>query len=168
MRKSNSLMAQDPDVEPGEISRSTEVALMLGNLPPIDKKDNVQIKNRIDEYFRLCVQNDKRPLIMGLCLALGVSRVTLIDWEREETERGRIIRQAKGVIRYLIESWTTEGKLSPPVGIFWSKNLLGFTDSVTVQAMAVSNPDTTPVKTPEQIALEIAEDIPIDVYQADD
>lgn len=147
--------------EPGEISTSVELANAMSGLKPIDINNPKEIADRIDWYFRFCVENDVRPVVMGLCLVLDVSRQTLINWEKQQNERGAIIRRAKNKIRYLIEFWTESGKLSPPVGIFWAKNLLGMSDNVTITAQSSDNSPRASL-TPQEIAARIAEDVPVD------
>lgn len=146
--------------EPGRVAHDVEIAKRLTGMPPVDQKDAKQIRDRIKWYFDFCQETDTRPLVMGLCAALHVTRPTLIHWESENSERGEAIREAKGAIRWLIEYWTTSGRLSPPVGIFWSKNLLGFSDNITIEARSSTEPQAA--LTSEQIAAKIAEDIPLD------
>ena len=151
---------QQPDLKPGEIARDTEIAVRLASLPQIDIKDAEQIRERCQQYFDFCQEVDQKPGIQGLCLALGVVRGTLINWENENSERGQVIIRAKQIIRYLLETWTTSGKLSPPVGIFWAKNIMGYKDNITIEAQAAT-PTLQAEKTPEEIAKQIAE-IPVD------
>lgn len=151
---------QQPDVLPGEISNGTRLAMELANLPKVDYNNAEQIRDRIQYYFDFCIQTDTRPLIMGICLALGTNRESLRRWENEQTARGEVIRGAKNIIRYMIENWTTSGKLSPAVGIFWMKNLCGWRDVVEIQATAENT--LTATKTPEELAQMLETDIPVD------
>lgn len=152
---------QQPDCKPGEIARDTELAVRLASLPQIDKKDAEQVRQRCQQYFDFCREVDQKPGVQGLCLALGVVRATLIAWENENSERGAVIVRAKQIIRYLLETWTTSGKLSPPVGIFWAKNIMGYKDNITIEAQTAT-PTLQADKTPEQIERELLESIPID------
>ncbi len=142
------------ETKPGEISADTRLALELARLPRVDVKNSEQIRERCELYFRFCMENDIRPSVSGLTLSLNTNRQSLINWEQEPGERGEVIREAKGVIRYLLETWSLSGKLSPPTAIFWAKNLLNMTDSVKIEA--VNNTGMLQAeKSPEQIIAEI-------------
>lgn len=160
-------MKIEPDVEPGEISKDVALALELAELPPIDDlKDGKAIKERIMWYFDFCYQHDERPCIHGLCLCLGVVRQTLINWESEVSERGKAVKMAKAIIRYQLEKWSVSGKLNPATAIFWSKNLLGMHDSVTIETAA--SVETMQELSPEEIKRRIDSDIPVDLIETDD
>jgi hypothetical protein len=59
-----------------------------------------------------------------------------------------------------LEKWSLTGKLNPATSIFWAKNFLSMSDSITIEART----DTAPAAalTPEQIAAQIEQDIPLD------
>lgn len=151
----------EPDCKPGEIAKDTKMAMKLAELPQIDYKDAKQIADRCQWYFEYCAEHDVRPTIQALCLSLGCVRQTLINWESEDSERGRIITRAKQIIRTLIEQWSVSGRLSPPISIFWSKNVLGYVDTVQVTAVQQESP-LQASKTPKEIEEEICAQIPLD------
>lgn len=163
MPKGEKLPILAPDVEPGEISKSVDLALHLASMPKVDIKDAGQIRQRCEDYFNFCQENDLRPGVQGLCLALGSNRQSLLNWENEQTERGEIIRQSKQIMRYLLENWSLSGKLSPPTAIFWAKNQLGMSDSIRIEAVPADNVLQAD-KTPEQIQRELIEQIPVDDF----
>ena len=150
----------DFNLKPGDISITTEQALQIAKLPPIDNHDPEQIKQRLEWYFDFCQKTDTRPIVSGICLALNTTRPTLIKWESENTERRQLIRQAKSVIKYLLELWSVSGRLSPPIAIFWGKNYLGLSDTINITAQA-AEPETKDNLTPQQIEQIIREDIPV-------
>ena len=158
MPKVNNSTNLVPDVEPGDIAALTKQTISIANWGDINIKSAEEIRERCQKYFDYCIKMDKRPMVMGLCLALGVTKQTLTNWENEQSGRGLVIRKAKDIIRSLIEEWSLTGKLSPPVAIFWSKNFLSMSDSITVEAK--TNEAYRPVKSPEQIAKELDEDLP--------
>ena len=52
--------------------------------------------------------------------------------------------------------------MSPPIAIFWSKNFDGMQDVAQVEVTRADNIGTYSSMTPEQIAKQIEQDIPID------
>ena len=72
-------------IEPGDNSRFVRHALASWNLPPIDISDEKQVAERIELYFNYCVENDRRPQVVGMANWLGISRDTLNSWVRGET-----------------------------------------------------------------------------------
>ena len=91
--------------EPGDNSRYVRYALASWNLPPIDISDPKQVENRIGEYFQYCIDNDRKPQIVGMCNWLGINRDTLNTWVRGDARRAThtdIIKKAYGMIE---EMW---------------------------------------------------------------
>ena len=161
MGKNNFYNVQEPIIEPGGITEGVRFARSLCAMPKLENsKDPEAVRARIERYFDLCQQNDKRPMVTGLCLCLGITKETLRVWAAEQSPRGEVIRAAKLVIANLLEDWSLTGKLSPPVGIFWAKNYLGMSDSITIQAETAQPLQAT--KTPEELQRLIEEDIPLD------
>ena len=147
-------------IEPGGISRDITLQMELASLPKIDLKDPEQIRKRCSEYFEFCIKNDTRPTVSGLCLSLKCVRQRLWEWANDDDERGRVVKAAKDIINSLVETWAVSGRMSPPVAIFWSKNLLGYNDEVTLTA--VDNRTLRAERSPAELAKLIEEDIPID------
>lgn len=150
---------QEVDCQPGEMAEKIDKSLYLANLPKVDLKDAEAIRERCQLYFDFCKKHDSRPFLQGLCLALQTNRQTLCNLESEQSERGSVIRQAKQILRTLLEDWSLTGRLNPATSIFLMKNIMGYKDSVVLEAQAVT---TTPKaeRTPEEIKRMIAEDLP--------
>lgn len=148
------------DASPAELSEMTRQALELASWSKVDLQDPQAIKTRIDDYFRFCVDNGVRPFIEGLALSLHSNRMSLLNWEKEQTERGAVIRQAKQVIRSLLETWSISGRLNPATSIFLMKNISGYVDRIEIEASADGAPK--PELTPEEIQKKLLEDMPID------
>ena len=148
-------------MEPGELSITTQQYLDLAHWENIDIRDPEQIAQRCDDYFKYCISNDRRPIVQGLCLALGTNRQSLVNWENEDSPRGQIIRKAKQIIRTLLEDWTVSGKISPPCGIFMLKNYAGLRDDHTIEV--VQPIDNISRMSPEEIMKSIEQDIPVDI-----
>ena len=125
------LSADGGDLKPGENSRFVRFAMASWNLPPIDISDPKQVEERIAMYFQHCADNDRRPQIVGLCNWLGVSRQTFNEWANGVTRaatHGDIIKKAYAVMEEMWTDYMQYGKISPPTGIFLSKNWYGYKD----------------------------------------
>lgn len=151
---------QEPELEAGEMATQIRQALQLKQLPEIDTTDADQVRERIDQYFEFCIQNDCRPHVEGLALAVGVTRQTLWNWRNSGKKRGQIVDQAVQLICSLTESWGITGKLNPACFCFVMKNHFGWKDNITVEAVPANYHDVE--LSPEEIEMKIAEDIPED------
>ena len=123
------------DFKPGENARYVRMALASWDLPPIDISDPEQVKQRIGEYFRHCVENDRRPQIISLCNWLGINRNTLNEWKNGDVRaatHGDIVKKAYDLMEEMWTDYMTNGKLSPPTGIFLAKNWFGYKDVADV------------------------------------
>jgi hypothetical protein len=122
-------------LEPGDNSRFVRHALASWNLPPIDISDEKQVAERIEMYFRYCMENDRRPQVVGLSNWLGVSRETLNTWKNGEYRNDThsdIIKKAYGFMEEMWTDYMTYGKVNPPTGIFLSKNWFNYKDVADV------------------------------------
>jgi hypothetical protein len=100
-------------------------------MPAIDTTDPVQVKQRISDYFTLCVQNDIKPTVKGFLNALRVGRTTLWEWKQGNFRAGthqQIICEAYDVLEALWEDYMMNGKINPVSGIFLGKNNFGYKD----------------------------------------
>ena len=159
IKKTNLPAGAQIEAEPGEISQTIQQALDIASWPPVDKGDYAAIRKRCRDYFQYCIDTDRRPFIESLCLALGITRQTLWNWEQHHDERGEIATWCKQIIRSLLEQWSLTGRLNPPVAIFLMKNISGYADSIQIEA-TTANQTPEPNLTPEQIAKVIDEDLP--------
>lgn len=122
-------------VEPGDNSRYLRYALASWNLPPIDISDEKQVENRINEYFNYCIDNDRKPNMIGVANWLGVNSDTLRSWKRGEYRTDTHSGLIQKVSRILEEQWVDymqNGKVNPASGIFLGKNLWGYKDQQDV------------------------------------
>ncbi len=93
----------------------------------------------------------ERPTITGLALALGTSRMLLLEYEKRTDELGEVVREAKALVEYYYEKGTSEGDIHPAVGIFALKNF-NWTDVVQI------NTNQQPERlTPDDIKRELME-----------
>lgn len=129
------LSADGGDVQPGDNSRFVRHALASWNLPPIDISDEKQVSDRIEMYFKYCVENDRRPQVVGMANWLGISRQALNEWKNGEVRsatHGDIVKRAYGVMEEMWTDYMLYGKVSPPTGIFLSKNWFNYKDVADV------------------------------------
>ena len=118
-------------VDPGDNNKFLSHALAVRNLPAIDTSDPVQVKQRIDDYFALCVQHDIKPSVKGFLNALRVAKSTLWEWRQGNYRAGthqQIICEAYDVLEALWEDYMMNGKINPVSGIFLGKNNFGYQD----------------------------------------
>ena len=122
-------------VQPGDNARYLRYALASWNLPPIDIADEKQVEKRIGEYFTFCIENDRKPNMVGMANWLGVAQETLKSWKRGDyrTEtHSAVIKKACGMLEELWQDYMHNGKINPASGIFLGKNMFGYKDQQEV------------------------------------
>lgn len=122
----------------GVNSKATLFVMRLNEMSDIDNDDFDQVKQRVDEYFELCLEFDTRPLVTGLASALGMDRRQL--WMIANDKRGhgvhnlRVTDLLKKVYDRMETIWEfafSNGKINPVSGIFLGQNYFGY-ESKTV------------------------------------
>lgn len=125
--------------EPGDNTKYLTVSLALAKLPKVDFTKPEQVEERLLQFFELHAQNDMKPTVMGMGLALGVDRRRL--WEMKSgvakggltpydlpTETLDLIKRAYDILENLMENYTQNGKINPVSAIFLMKNNFGYQD----------------------------------------
>lgn len=121
---------------PGDNAKYIRHSLTLVKLPKVDMSDEKQVSNRIFEYFEICEQNDMKPSVTGLALALDVDRRYL--WELREGKRGKnpavadTLKRAMTLLDNQMVDYMQNGKINPVSGIFLMKNNFGYADKQEV------------------------------------
>ena len=77
--------------EPGENANALRHTLRVAKLPMIDQHDPTEVGHRIEEYFQICIDDDIRPTVTGLAVALGTDRVTLFSWKTSNTVPSEVV-----------------------------------------------------------------------------
>ena len=149
---SNFPNAQLPDVDPGEMALAISEQLELTKWEHIDITQPEQIRDRIERYFKWCVQKDHKPHVEEMALALGTTRQSLWNWQQQGGERGEIISLAKQLLASLHESWGLNGKLNPATFCFIAKNHFGYVDNLCVDVSAMNANNQLPDQTAADIA----------------
>lgn len=143
-----------PDTDKGKIAADIRTAVRNAmEREPYDHSSVEAIRKRIMAYFEECATEGKPPRIEGLTNALDVSRMTLLNWQKEGGRRGELIRQSKGVISDLLEAWSMEGQIPSIHWMFMAKTAFGYIENNrTVHAVEVINgKDGTRELTKEEI-----------------
>lgn len=134
----------------------SSTVLSLRQLNELGKPESDQaVAKRIDEYFEFCQRTGVRPGIESLCLALHISRTTLFNWNAGvncSRERQETIIRAKSFIAAFLEQCMTQGKISPPSGIFLMKNWLNYRDTISFEDATVQQAIDAPRASRAEIA----------------
>lgn len=118
-----------PSTEPGDNRKYLLHSLKIAQLPKIDLNDVSQIEERICTYFSVCADDDMKPSVTGLALAIGVCRKTLWQWSQgENSDRSNTIKKAYTILNLMMEEYMQNGKINPVSGIFLMKNNFGYSD----------------------------------------
>ncbi len=120
-----------------ELEGSAFVSATVRSLIELSKlgipQTDVELTNRIDEYFQHCIQNNSRPGIESLCLALSTTRQSFWNWcngtghKSKEWQHQCLL--ARQVIVSFLESASLSGKLNPATSIFLLKNWASYSDN---------------------------------------
>ena len=129
--------ALTPNCEPGEISKMLGQAVTISHWPPFDTNDPQQMSQRIDLYHQYCIENDIKPDMVGMALAIGVDRSTLWRWEngvesnKPQSVRN-VIKKGREINELMLSQMMQNGRINPVVGIFLLKNSHGYKDQQDV------------------------------------
>lgn len=147
---------------PGDNAKFIRLAMASWNLPAIDISDPEQVKDRIGQYFQHCVENDRKPQIVGMANWLGVDRSTVNSWKRGEYRKDThspIIQKAIDIIEEMWVDFMQSGKINPAAGIFLAKNFFQYSD--TQQIVVTPNNPLQDMDT-DQARQRITDAIPTD------
>lgn len=132
----------EENVQPGDNARYLRYAMASLNLPPIDISDPKQVEQRIYAYFTFCIDNDRKPNMIGMANWLGVDSDTVRTWKNGEYRKSTHTALIKKAIAILEEQWVDymqNGKINPASGIFLAKNMFQYRDVIDL-APATSTP----------------------------
>ena len=164
--RNNHLQNAGADATPGEIKKLINYALDVFQESTPDLHKPEQVKATIESYFRTCIVRGVRPGNMGLYAALGITKQDyhdIVNGRNKSKASPACIDLIKKAVRAMgayREGLAMEGKLNPVTYIFMGKNFDGLADTQQIEVTA--QPGQQPTLTPEQIARQIEQDIPID------
>ena len=126
---------QLPSVPDGANNKYTSVALAIVAMDACDLYEPQQVQQRIVDYFQVCADNDMKPAVNGLALALGTNRQRLWEIATDNDKQIAIpaaskhyIKQAYNSLQLLWENYMQNGQVNPVSGIFLGKNHFGYRD----------------------------------------
>lgn len=124
--------------DPGDNTKFMKVNMVLFNMDKVDMTDVEAVQNRINEFFLLYTENDMKPTVAGMAMALNMDRRRL--WEiktgnAKPNERYDlpprvvdVIKKAYFLMENMWETYMNSGKVNPIAGIFLGKNNYGYSD----------------------------------------
>lgn len=125
----------------GDNAKTLMLNRELFNMPNIDYHDYEQVKTRLDEYWELYQRYDMKPTVMGMGMALNMSRQTLWAVAHNQPVGGRgdlttlptpvsdLIKKSYFLLENMWETYMNSGKVNPVSGIFLGKNNFGYKDT---------------------------------------
>ncbi len=129
----------EENTEPGDNARYLRYAMASLNLPPIDISDPKQVEQRINDYFMFCIDNDRKPNMVGMANWLGVDRDTVKTWKTGEYRsdtHSAVIKKAVSILEELWVDYMQNGKMNPASGIFLAKNMFQYRDVIDIAPAA--------------------------------
>ena len=163
------------NLEDGDNSKYLAVSIKLMNLPDIDLKDTKQVIDRLNEYFQIHADNDMKPTVAGMGMALGLDRRRLWEIRTDVADRNQdlptstrdSIKKAYKLMENLWENYMQNGKINPVSGIFLGKNNFGYQDKTEYVVTPNTNSDTDystedirkryAIDSPERLSLDSAD-----------
>lgn len=139
------------DLQPGDNSKAIGIIMQFNNLPVVDLHVPEQVRDRINEYYNMCFENDFKPTVSSLAACLGMSRKTLWSvmnqqglnnrWNDLPTLSVDYIKKGYDSLEQLWEYYMQNGKINPVSGIFLAKNNFGYVDKTeyTIEPKATLN-----------------------------
>lgn len=124
------------DLQPGDNSKAIGIIMQFNNLPVVDLHVPEQVRDRINEYYNMCFNNDFKPTVSSYAASLGFSRKTLWllmnnperGWNDLPTLSLDYIKKGYSSLEQLWEYYMQNGKINPVSGIFLGKNNFGYVD----------------------------------------
>ena len=163
-RNSPKRPGQQPQTNPGDNAKYIRHSLRLARLDKIDINDAQAVEARMYEYFEICEEEDMKPSVAGLALALDTDRRRL--WEIREGKANKnpavtdTLKKAMKLLDLQMVDYMQNGKINPVSGIFLMKNNFGYADKQEV--VVTPNNPMGETQTAEQIAERYRESVVID------
>ena len=142
------------NLDAGDNAKYLTVSMKLMNMPEIDLKDPEQVIYRLNEYFKLHADNDMKPTVAGMGLALnGMDRRRLWEIRTGNLKGGSTeydlptmtldaIKKAYKMMENMWENYMQNGKINPVSGIFLGKNNFGYQDKTEYVVTPNTNSDS--------------------------
>lgn len=119
MARNNYPQGQLDEIRP---EKTQEIVTSLMELHDMGQpRTDDEVRERVEQYFKLCERSSLRPGAESLCLSLHIVRQTLLNWSKGigcSEERMRIAQSARGLLASFLEQATLQGKLNPASSCF--------------------------------------------------
>lgn len=128
--------AMQVQTEEGDNRKYIMHSMKLADLPKCNVKDTGEVTERVRLYFSICAEDDMKPSVAGLALALDIDRTYL--WEIRAGKTGKdpeivnTIKKAMKILDLQMVDYMQNGKINPVSGIFLMKNNFGYADKQEV------------------------------------
>lgn len=111
-----------------------------GNDNALKYKDENELKQKIDDYFKECDEKELPYTISGLAYSLHIDRRTLVNYSNRESFFS-LLNEAKNKIQRQLEENALKGKSNAQFTMFNLKNNYGWQDKQEVEAKVDSSVD---------------------------
>lgn len=146
-------------LEPGDNRKYIMHDLRMWDWPAVDMTRPRDVSERIGQYFQICAEDDMKPSVAGLALAMDIDRTYL--WEIRAGRKGKnpdvanTLKKAMKLLDLQMVDYMQNGKINPVSGIFLMKNNFGYADKQEV-VLTPNNPlgDTKDTKELEERYIE--------------
>ena len=138
------------NLEPGDNTKYLAVSIQLMNMPKVDLTKPEEVSARLTEYFQLHADNDMKPTVMGMAMALGLDRRRLWEIRTDVADRNQdlptltrdLIKNAYKTMENLWENYMQNNKINVVAGIFLGKNNFGYQDKTEYVVTPNTNSDS--------------------------
>ena len=138
------------NLEAGDNTKYLAVSIQLMNMPKVDLHKPEDVATRLTEYFQLHADNDMKPTVMGMAMALGLDRRRLWEIRTDVDNRNQdlptmtrdYIKNAYKTMENLWENYMQNNKINVVAGIFLGKNNFGYQDKTEYVVTPNTNSDS--------------------------
>ena len=122
--------------EPGDNSKATMFIQALNKFDRVNLSDEKAVKQRMDEFWQLCIDFDTKPQVSGMADVLGLDRRRLWEITHDVPHRNLecssatrdLIKKEYRKLEVLWEYYILNGKVNPVSAIFLGKNNFDYAD----------------------------------------
>lgn len=122
--------------EPGDNSKATMFIQALNRFDRVDLSDEKAVKQRMDDFWQLCIDFDTKPQVSGMADVLGLDRRRLWEITHDVPHRNLecssatrdLIKKEYRKLEVLWEYYILNGKVNPVSAIFLGKNNFDYAD----------------------------------------
>lgn len=122
--------------EPGDNSKATMFIQALNKFDRVDLSDENAVKQRMDDFWQLCIDFDTKPQVSGMADVLGLDRRRLWEITHDVPHRNLecssatrdLIKKEYRKLEVLWEYYILNGKVNPVSAIFLGKNNFDYAD----------------------------------------